>query len=171
MCCWHIHQLWLCFKQVFRAYDNIALFQLLLLTVTIVGVRKAENISTSFTKMTECGNFSINVRQIKWKGLQRDWVEKVKGGRICSRAGRQRWEWLRWWSVKSSQEATTRSKQGGVNTLQRAHNTSPWRGGPAERGWESLRVNEGLKWTALDGAAERVCHNWISRLLPSSEVV
>lgn len=36
---------------------------------------------------------------------------------------------------------------------------------------ESFRVKEGLKWTALDEAAKRVRHNWISRSLPSSEVV
>lgn len=36
---------------------------------------------------------------------------------------------------------------------------------------ESFWLKEGLKRTGLDGAAERVRHNWISRSLPSSEVV
>lgn len=37
-------------------------------------------------------------------------------------------------SFLSLRQASTRSKQGGKCTMYRAHNTGPWRRGPAERG-------------------------------------
>lgn len=43
-----------------------------------------------------------------------------------------------------------------ANTSEGAQDRA-WRRGPAKG--ESLRANEGLKWTALDRAAERVRHN------------
>jgi len=52
-----------------------------------------------------------------------------------------------------------------IQVVQANRGTSPrvqgrtWRRGAAERGSESLRAKGGLKWTALDRAAERVRHN------------
>lgn len=58
----------------------------------------------------------------------------------------------------------------GQHKMYGEHNTTQVLGDEV-RLKESFRVKEGLKWTALDEAAERVRHNWISRSLPSSEVV
>lgn len=72
--------------------------------------------------------------------------------------------WKRWQSSETKDGTRTRAGRSGVQERTRRRR-------PAERGCESSRAEEGLKWTALDGVVERVRHNWISCSLPSSEVV